>query len=558
MNTIRADMGKSIGGENREDGFWTPTRILVALILFALLLRILATLTRSIIQFDETAYVRIAENLASGKGLLDISGLTTTHFTPLLPFMIAGLAYLTGDYVVAGYAVVTLFGALLLIPTYLLGREMAGVRVGLMAAALMAVSPIFVGTKEYIYTESIFTFFLLLSAFFFWQTLNRWRFSCASLSAISLGLAYLANPLAVFFVVVFPVLALSVSIRRKLVKRMLKVVALFLALFFLVASPYLIFLHSELGRWTLSGKESFAHNNYAATHNLQRDDVREWEGAITSLDESGEEIVALSIEKIGITEFFLNHPFYALKIFLKQTYDFYTEILYQLLPLWLLPLLGLGLFASGWDRRRALSMGYLVLLLSPVILILAMLAFARFFMPFIPIFMIWIGMGWQRLEHWGDETLYLSFGKERTGRLKRWVPRFAAVLVLLPIMILAAATTLSQDYPVELKEAGDWLRQEAGDGTRVINRDFSSAYYAGATAVLLPTADYRATTDYACSKDAQYMIIRSKDIDELRPGLAGLRDDPSAHPDWTLIKKIRPGTDQETLIYKLEAAGCDT
>src|SRR5665648_1246100 len=71
---------------------FSPTAILALLVLFALAVRVLAALKRPMIQLDETAYVRMAENFASGDGLLDISGLTTTHFSPLLPLLIAGVA----------------------------------------------------------------------------------------------------------------------------------------------------------------------------------------------------------------------------------------------------------------------------------------------------------------------------------------------------------------------------------------------------------------------------------------------------------------------------------
>lgn len=537
-----------------ETGFWTPVRILVLVMLLALAVRILATSTRSMIQFDETAYVRIAENLASGKGPLDISGLTTTHFTLLLPMMITALAFVLGDYVLSGYVIVTIFGVLVLVPTFLLGKELAGERVGLMAAALVAVSPIFVGTSEYIYTENIFIFFLLMSIFFIWQLLRRWRLSCASLAAVSLGLAYLANPLAVLYLVLFLVLAIAVALRKGVMRRLAVTMGLFLAVFFIVASPYIIFLHGELGRWTLSGKESFAHNNFAATHDLRRDDVKQWEAAITALDESGEEIVALSIERIGIMDFFLSQPAWAAKIFLKQSYEFYTGILHQVIPLWLLPLIGLGLFGRGWNRRRAAGVGYLSLMMLPGVLILAMLAFTRFFMPFVPLAMIWVGQGWQRLEQWGGETAYLSFVEPRSSQIKRRVPWLVGIAVLLPVLAMSAATTLKQDYPVEYKEAGQWLKQAAGPETRVLNRDFSSAYYAGGTAVLLPTASYEDTTDYARRKDVDYLIISTGDIEELRPDLSRLVDPEIPNPGWELVHVVRPGTERETLIFRFEEA----
>ena len=71
-------------------------------------------------------------------------------------------------------------------------------------------------------------------------------------------------------------------------------------------------------------------------------------------------------------------------------------------------LLGVGLFARDWDRRRAVRVGYLFLLMSPALVILAMYATDRFFMPFLPPLLILVALGWRRLEKWGEDTVSLS------------------------------------------------------------------------------------------------------------------------------------------------------
>lgn len=527
-------------------------KILALLILAALAIRVLAALTRPMIQLDETAYVRMAENLAGGKGLLDITGLTATHFSPLLPLLIAGVATIVRNYVLAAYIVVTVFGSLILLPVYLLGKELVSERVGLAAAALMAVTPLFVDYSSRIYSESVYIFFLVLAIVFGRHMLRGCRIPCGTLSGAALGMAYLANPSAVFYLVALVALAVIVAFVRGIWRQMAKALVFFLMFFLLYGAPYVYFLHAELGKWTYSGK--MPGNIYASTHNL-RVNTLEWEKDLLNLSEDNQEVKALTLaEKDDPASFMLRHPLQAAKIFAKQTYIFYNEELPRVFPLWLLPLLGLGLFARGWSRRRATGVGYLLLMMVPALLILTMYAHSRFFMPFVPLVMIWVAEGWIKLQDWGSETVSFIFTQRLQPQIKKWVPWMIGVAVLLPLFVFSAATVLKQSYPTGYMDAGARIKQIAGEGKRVMSREYSAAYYAGATAVLLPYASYDNTTDYAKKKNVDYLVISQKELVDWRPTLERLLADDSRHPEWRLVDRLGAGTEQEMLIYELVPA----
>jgi len=527
----------------------SPGWVLLLLMGLALAVRILSVLAHPMVQADETAYLRIAENIAGGRTPYEISGLFTTQFTLILPVLIAGFTFITGDFITAGYVVVTLFGVLLLIPVFLLGKAFAGTRAGLMAAALMAVFPIFVGTSEYIYTETIYIFFLLMAAFFAWQMLQHQRVPCSIFTGLCLGLAYLANPLAVYYVVAFTVVAVAVAWRKRSWLVMFRSVALLLLFFLLLASPYVIFLHHELGRWTYTGKQSYGHNYFAATHGFQRGTL-EWEKEIMALTDDGREVRALSLKydssPLGDI---IHEPLTVARVFARQSYVFYSSMLYKVFPLWLLPLLGLGLFATGWSRRRLAEVGFLLLLMLPVLPILAMIAFQRFFMPYLPVALIWVAQGWERLESWGQETVSLSFSEARQRRLQGDVLWVIAAMVMLPLIAFAGFFTLSQDYATGYRDAGEWIRDHAGKDRKILYRE-TTAYYAGGTMVALPYADYDSTTAFARGKDVDYLAIRRKDILEWRPGLAVLLEPDYRHPEWELVYSSGSGGD-EMLVFRL-------
>ncbi|MFA6001132.1 MAG: glycosyltransferase family 39 protein [Thermoleophilia bacterium] len=530
----------------------THGRILLLLILAALVIRILAALARPLIMLDETAYASIAENLANGKGLLDITGQTSTYFSPLYPIIIAALGTVVGDYVVAGYAVSIVFGSLILIPVYLLGREMSGARVGLLAAALLAVLPLAVDLGSTLYNESVYVFFLLMAIFFGWNLLNQQRFKCGVYTGVSLGFAYLTNPGAVFYIVAIVALAVAVALRRRKWRRLARATAVFLIVFMVIAAPYIIFLHHELGRWTYSGKYVDS-NVYTSSKNLRLESP-DWEKDVLQLTDDNHEVKLLTLgNSTDLAGFLLKQPKAAARVFVQQAFYLYSKALPDIIPLWLLPLLGLGLFFRGWNRRRAARVGYMALMMTPLVLILFMYATPRFFIPFVAIALIWVAEGWQRLEEWGRETLTLNFSAGTAERWRRPLMVFLAATVLLPALVFSAVTVAKRGYHPELREAGEWLKGYAGEDKHIMNRESPSAYYAGGAPVFLPYADYDRINEYARYKDIDYMVVTRQGLLADRPELAGqLLADENSHREWKLVHTIRAGTPEETLIFEFE------
>ncbi len=525
--------------------------MLFLLVLFAIALRMMAALSRQMIQLDETAYVRMAQNLASGRGLLEITGLTATHFSPLPSFYIAGLAVLVHNYVLAGYAVVTIFGGLILIPTYLLGKDLAGQRVGLMAAALIAVTPLFVDYSSLIYSESVYIFFLLMAILFGYRMLRTLRAGYGLAAGVALGLAYLANPTAIYYVFALAGLAVIVAGMRKAPRLLSRLLIPLLLAFVVFAAPYVFFLHVETGQWTYNGKLN-GGNIYKSEHNITANTL-DWDRTFLSLTADGSQTMIQALPEEDLIGYIVKHPVSSAKIFVKQTAVAYSQELSKVIPLWLLPLLGLGLFASGWSRRRTLNVGYLLLMMGPVVVILAMYAHDRFFMPFVPLVMLWVAEGWSRLAGWGQETVSQVFAPPWREPLRRWAPWLIGAAVLLPLLAFSAYNTLRQSYPVGYRDAGEYIRQAAGGGKRVMSREYSAAFYANGTAVLLPYAAYDRTTDYARKEHVDFLVIGSRELADWRPALMRLAR-AGGHPEWKLVDRELPGTNKETLVFQLQPA----
>lgn len=525
-------------------------RILLVIFVGAAALRLAAVLSRPMIQLDEAVYARLAENLAAGKGFVDLTGVTSVHFAPFFPLVVAAVSLVARDAVVSGYIVVILFGSLITVPTYLLGKELFGGRIGLMAAALVAVAPLMVDYSSRLYSESVYIFLLMLALYFGWRMLAKPALGDAFFAGLTLGAAYLTNPSPFLYLALFAALAVATGLKRGNLIRSARALAVLAGVFLLMAIPNILYIHSVTGQWTYTGKKANEHI-FTVQHGL-RYGTPEWERQAMTLTEDGRQEWQVRAEEGGdIITFFIQEPATAARMFVAQVNEVYTRQLAAVIPLWLLPLLGLGLFARVWEKGRGWAIGYVLATLSPVLVILAMYPTDRFFMPFLPPLLILVSLGWQRWESWSADSVDLCFEPELAGRLRRPASWLIAALVIAPVAIFGLGNLAGTKYETQYREAGEWIGAAAGEGKKVMSRwEATSSYYSGGISVPLPYADYERTTAYARSAGVDYLVISRQAIRDYRPELAGLEGPEANHPEWRLVHVVRPGTEKEVLIFQ--------
>lgn len=521
----------------------------------AALIRIWAAHTHPLIMNDETVYARMAQNLRAGHLPWDITGRADTSWTPLLPIVMAGLRPFVGSMVTAGYVIDIFFGSLLLIPTYLLGAEMVNRRVGLMTAGLMAVSPLFVNYSSMIYSESIYIYFFLYAALFGWRLLTRRTLSAGILAGVSLAFAYVAIPTAIIYLVILIVLGMLVAHFNRSTKQLLKPLLFMVAVFLVIASPYVFFLHNQLHQWTFTGKD--ASGKSAALDNGW-DTTAGWNDGAMALTPNGTETQLDQVNQNSDSEStlgaFFHHPAQRFKTFFNDLRQL-EENIPHIFFIGLLPLLGLGLFVEDWNLARAKRVGYTFLFVLPAVPMLAVwFDGVRFFMPFVPLLMIWIANGWRQLEIWGQKTLTHLTNKSGNGglyvKLVSWI---VVALVILPILPIDRGTVLAESYPVGMKEAGEAVHDSILDQKRLMCLETIPAYYAGDDWVEFPDGTYEQITKYARANDVDYMVIDAGDIMQWRPQLEILLEDKSKHPEWTLTAILdKKGGDDETYVFELQ------
>lgn len=155
---------------------------------------------------DAAQYVAYALNLSRhhtfSKDRVNIPPQPDSYWAPGYPFLLAGMVELSSATGISEYKLTLhaqiLMGVLTVLLTYLLGAMLLPGYWPLIPAALTAASPHLVSLGNYLLTETLFTFILLLSLYLACAASQRQSTRLAGAAGISLAIAYLVNPVSVF------------------------------------------------------------------------------------------------------------------------------------------------------------------------------------------------------------------------------------------------------------------------------------------------------------------------------------------------------------------------
>ena len=523
--------------------FW-----LLAIFLLAVALRTAAAFSRGMVQFDETSYARIAENLLLVQNPLDITGTSATWYSILYPLTMDALKF-SMNIVIPGYTVSILFGSLIILPTYLFGKLMWNQRVGVAAALLVAVLPVMVDKGSIVDGQSMFAFWLMCAILFGYRMQFTMRCKCGMLAGTSLGLAYLVNPSALYYLVVLFVLMIMVGLRQELNKVANKTAAQFLALFLIIAIPNIVYMTWENSSFTVDGRPQ--DQIYASIHGL-KSETADRDRVMMGLDANGDLKLRDLQQGPGLMLTLIQEPVDFIKAALRNDYNFYVRGIQGVLPVWLLLLMGLGMFKDVWTRGETLRYGYLALVMAPLLVLPVTSGDLRLVVPYMGLVMLPVARGWVFLEDWGAETVRVITGREEISkRGKTRIKQVLAVIVLVPLVALSLWTVYRTGYPIELRQAGEWLADNGGKGSRIMSRESSTSWYADGTMVVLPYASVGEVIDYGQRNNADFLVLQRRMVEQLRPELEPLMDPAQAGPQLTPVYHERIGTDSEVIIYQI-------
>lgn len=540
--------------------------ILVGLGLWTGLIRLVALLQpQRIVWGDEPFYLWLGRNWLTGQGY-SFTGYSDVHHTPMYP-LLSGLFYLlTRNYVspewrameLASDICYVLFGVLLVIPLYLLAKEMyrreAGI-VGVLLAAIypaIATAPLLWGTL----TEPPYYFFVYTGVLLVLLAIRRDRPWFYAAAGVLFGLAYLTRPEAVAYVAVCGLVLAFVRLteRRLFNRRTWALLSLYVVGFLMLFLPYVYYVYQETGSWMVSEK---AGVTFVTCLGLSEGDTRAFDEATWGLDTTGREVFFFSRESyhVSMLDVIRAYPREFVQLLVRNARRFVASLLsLRLFPYYLLPLLGLAFFKAAWDKARAKGELLLLASLTPVAAFLLFFIQDRYIATLLPTLAIWLGLGVYELGVWFRETGANLLGGKAL-KLQRYLVAVPTLLMILFFLLLQPRIirqyTSIDSFRPEHKTVGLWLGENIPHGSVVMSRYPALAFYADARWEPTANAEYGPLLAYAQANDVDYFVLDEVETRNLRPQLAFLFDESNVPGELELVH-VDQSARGRLVIFKLQ------
>lgn len=370
------------------------------------------------------------------------------------------------------------------------------------------------------------------------------------LSGTCLGIAYLVDTSALYFVIVLFVMLVIIGLRQELAGYAAKAAIQFLVTFLVFAIPNIAWM-------TYANDSLTILNRPSDTLQMELEGIEpgtvDYEESVYGLNAEGEVKLYELQEDDGFFATAVSRPWDLLKAMGRGAYDLYLRDAQSLFPIWLIPMFGLGLFSAVWTRREALKFGFFLVMLLPALAMPVIWSNNTFVLPFMVILMVVTGKGWAYLEQWSSDTMdELAGWRKADESHKRAVVRVFAVVILLPVAALSLWTVSRVDHNTGFRDAGEWISENGGDDDRIMSRESLSAWYAEGTQVLLPYGTLGEIVEYGRDRDAGYLIVSRYLVDELRPDLQPLLEAEEDPAGLEAVYTSGEGTDDEVVVYRLQ------
>jgi len=458
-------------------------------------LRVYLCLTSYCMSGDGAGYLGMAHAFAAGDVRRGLMGL----FSPLYPALIAIAHPLLPNWEMAGNLISAAFGSAAIVTVFGMTRAMLDRGdLALGAAALMAFHPDMAAYGGSVRTEAGFIFLMTTAVWLLINGLKFQRLAYIVTAGLVGGIAYLYRTEAIGLVVfgsAFIPLGAILWGRWKF-RWGLAASALLSAVFLMVAGPYLVFLHSVTGRWSV-GRE------FTAAMILGM-------GTLTPTTASWRTSGFLPSAS-PFAPVFTNPGLYFYKsaiAFLASWYGFV-----QALGLVLTAFMLVGL----WQRRRSLY-GNFAEALAGLLVLFYLTGFslsytgARFMSHLIPYTFGWVMAGIEAV----------SFMIGRLAARRRWpqIPQGALAIIVGIGLLPQALWPIGYDQR-GLRYAGERIRAGDPSGSVVAGYDGRVAYYAGARFVMLPSAPVPDLCGWLHDNRAGYVLVMDRDEGPLHIGSEG-------------------------------------
>jgi len=476
---------------------------------------------------DAITYFQISRNILYAGKL----GWEALWATPLHSMIIAAVSYFTGinDLLTVSSLVSPLSAFLLVLTVYSLAVQIFDRRTALLAATITAMFPHLISIAYSAEPEVTYTLFLTLSLAIFTAAIKRSSLLLACAAGVSFSFAYLSRSEG-FLVMILLFMVLSVIQGRRFYSSIVfRLCVVSTMVFFLVSSPYLVFLKKHYGTFVLSPKASYVMIwMKAATYHDH--DVSEAENVeLWGLNGEGK---LRWQEPKGIDDLFsylMSHPGKSLSVYLDNLSheipgripnNSGMEHFPQLFPVYLSLVALFALFGKWGQFAREKK----AILLAPMLIFLVLPVFTtgwwKYLVPYLPLMLVMAAQGIFSL------STFVA-GKINEGEREK----IACLLVIVAAALLGARFYLSmhqrnmpknEDVVMRLqaaeagKELGGLARERFGPGRNFMAPWSKFVYYLDGFWTPTPLGSDEELLRYAKEHEVDYQVKEATSVAEIQ------------------------------------------
>jgi 4-amino-4-deoxy-L-arabinose transferase-like glycosyltransferase len=519
----------------QETVLGSERRDLVLVLGLALGLRVLLYKLTYLISIDGAAvYFPMANQFASG---LWLEGLAVGYH-PMYALLVAVFSKVLGDLQFSGQMVSVFFGTLTVIPIFYLARGVDNGRTGFFSSLFLAILPYHVELSADLLSDTTYTFFFISAIWLGWKALKTEDWKMFLLAGFATGLAYLdrAEGIGVLLPLSLWIFLRKNGFHKK--KGCTKGLAtiIFLVSFLLVASPYILYLRSYTGTWTISRKPAVNKVVHLIKEKLffqklEDKGVEKFDHFVQKLQREGD---GASSGLVG---------------WLKRTgsfFEFFVETCHPLLFLF---------FIVGLIKRRGppswSGEGFLIanlLVYAPILFWLASSSYIshRYFVPFVVLCLVWSGRGFTETYVWLRQKL----SSKRWEKVRFLESRGLLCLTLITVIaILPSTIHPSRKGKIARKEAGLWVKNNSASKPPIYTDMVQVNHYAGGQWIPLRDVDlsYDELISRAEKTGADFLVLSEEHIERICPTFFEMR-----RPE-DLREVFRVSGDKETIVvYRVQ------
>lgn len=548
-------------------------RFLWILFILAIIFRLMFVFFfRFSVSFDESHYLRLGGSLLE-RG---IPGLLHPYWPPFYPGFIGLVHLLTRNLEFSGRLINILSGSFLVILVYRITREIFGRPEARLSAIFMAFFPPVAFGSTNAMPEALYSAIGIGGMVVGWKAFQKKNYWLGLMAGWLWGLSYLIKPEGMGFLFVYLFFGGIVVLwnlgKGGAWKRVVLLVVVLLG-FLLLSAPYLVYLRQNMGKWTLSTKgeinqqmESAVYFNTGVIEDpffhltsdnrylpydmaLHFGNVQE----LTKLQEGRERFVSIPLS--NYIKKYVQNFYHILKYSIPHLF---TSVLFVL---W-----AVGFFGQYYDRSQ---WGFIVYLVCNIFfywfLVVPMFHVNdRYLAPFLPLCLVWVGPGCKVCYRWMIGNMETLFSPR--CRVYKWRSHLGRGLVLVGVLVFSFCPELARVVavkkydgnmwaePVELKEAGLWLREHTDHPPVLMSLNKAVDFYAGQYDMRIGASfsydPLARNLAYARFRGVEYLVFTNRYVDYF-PNLSSLIEEADQSPELAMVYEKTYFTGIRAVIYRL-------